>query len=77
LKLSQIKDTSTNFNSSFLSCNEGGSIRLDIREVKIKLEKLNDEVAKKSNIKDVCVLIDHKANIEDVNKSIDDLYKEL
>lgn len=57
--------------------NDLESVRLDTRELKLKLEKLNDEVAQKSNIKDVCVLIDHKANIEDVDKTVEDIYKEM
>lgn len=45
------------------------NFKLDVREVKLKLEKLNDEVSQKSNIKDVCALVDLKANLEDVDKS--------
>ena len=56
---------------------EFDSVRLDLREIKLKLEKLNDEVAVKSNIKDVCALIDLKANVEEVDKSIEALYKEI
>lgn len=41
------------------------------------MEKLNDEVAQKSNIKDVCALIDLKANNEDLDKGIDTVYKEI
>jgi hypothetical protein len=52
-----------------ITAGEIESHRQDVREVKLKLEKLNDEVAHKSNIKDVCALIDLKANIEDVDKS--------
>ena len=48
-----------------------------MRELKLKFEKLTDEVASKSNIKDVCTLVDIKANIEDVEKSFRDLYEEL
>ena len=51
--------------------------RIDLREVKLKLEKLNDEVAAKANIKDVCALIDLKANVEDVDKNIDQIYQEM
>lgn len=49
------------------------AFKLDVREVKLKLEKLNEELAHKSNIKDVCTLIDMKANIEDVDKGLDDM----
>ncbi len=48
-----------------------------MKELKLKFEKLNDEVAIKSNIKDVCALVDLKANIEDVDKSIEGILKEL
>lgn len=52
-------------------------MKLDLREVKLKLEKLNDEVAQKSNIKDVCALVDLKANSEDLEKTYNTLYKEI
>ena len=48
---------------------EQDSIRIELRDIKLKLEKLNDEVAIKSNIKDVCALVDLKANTEEVEKN--------
>ena len=48
--------------------------RQDLKDLKLKLEKLNDEISQKSYIKDVCTLIDMKANIEDVDKHFDSLY---
>ena len=59
------------------SCNDYEGMRLDVRELKLKLERLNDEIAQKSNIKDVCALVDLKANVEDVEKTIQDVYKFL
>ena len=56
------------------SPNEVENLKLDSREVKLKLEKLNDEVPLKANIKDVCTLVDMKANIEEVDKSLGDIY---
>lgn len=50
--------TQGNFNHA---CDIEG-FRYDLKDLKLKLEKLNDEVAQKSNIKDVCTLIDMKAN---------------
>lgn len=50
------------------------SIKLDLRDLKLKLEKLNDELSLKSNIKDVCTLVDIKANYEDVDKTFNNLY---
>jgi hypothetical protein len=52
-------------------------MKLDCREIKLKLEKLNDEVAMKSNIKDVCALVDLKANVEEVDKNFESIYKEI
>lgn len=48
---------------------EQDSIRIELRDIKLRLEKLNDEVAIKSNIKDVCALVDLKANTEEVEKN--------
>ena len=48
---------------------EQDSIRIELRDIKMRLEKLNDEVAIKSNIKDVCALVDLKANTEEVEKN--------
>lgn len=52
-------------------------LKLDLKEIKLKLEKLNDEVSMKSNIKDVCALVDLKANVDDVEKNFDSIYKEI
>ena len=46
-----------------LTGNDVESIKLELRDFKLKIEKLTDEVAVKSNIKDVCTLVDIKANI--------------
>ncbi len=53
------------------------ALRIDLRELKLKIEKLFEEVSQKSNIKDVCALIDLKANIEDVDKNFDLVYQEM
>ena len=42
-----------------------------MREIKLKLEKIVDDLSLKSNIKDVCALVDLKANTEDLEKSLD------
>ena len=64
---SQLQNQTT---GNIYSVGEIEAYRLDLRDVKLKLEKLNDEVAQKSNIKDVCTLIDLKANVDDVDKNI-------
>jgi len=51
--------------------NDIESFRIDVRELKFKLEKLNDEIAVKSNITDVCALVDLKANSEEVDKNLE------
>jgi len=43
-------------------------------------EKLNDivkQLARKSNIKDVCALLDMKSNTEEVNKALDEIHEEM
>ena len=52
-------------------------MRIELRELKLRLEKLNDEVAIKSNIKDVCALVDLKANTEEVEKNLEVVFKEI
>jgi hypothetical protein len=42
-----------------------------------ELEKLGKEVLLKANIKDICTLLDIKANIDDVNHALEDLHQEL
>jgi hypothetical protein len=69
--------TTGSTHSASLQPTDFESFRIELREVKLKLEKLNDEVAVKSNIKDVCALVDLKANLEDVDKTVEALYKEL
>jgi ABC-type Na+ transport system ATPase subunit NatA len=36
---------------------------------------MKDELSQKSNIKDVCVLVDMKANSEDLKHSIEEVHK--
>lgn len=48
-----------------------------MREIRLKLEKLNDELSLKSNIKDVCALVDLKANVDEVEKSLESIFKEI
>jgi hypothetical protein len=42
-----------------------------------ELEKLGKEILLKANIKDICTLLDIKANIDDVNHALEDLHLEL
>jgi len=53
------------------------AIRLELREIKLKLEKITDELSLKSNIKDVCALVDLKANTEELEKALNQIYKEM
>eukprot|EP00347_Sterkiella_histriomuscorum_P018573 403345000 len=77
-EIQKLKYQNSNDNKgSSAQSNEIESLKLDQRDLKFKLEKLNDEVAIKSNIKDVCALVDLKANTEDVEKGLDTLFKEI
>lgn len=38
-----------------------------------KFDELQNHLLQKSNIKDVCALLDMKANIDDVNKAISEI----
>ena len=49
----------------------------NIQELKGALNKLKDEVSIKSNIKDVCALVDMKANTEDLERCMDSIHKEI
>jgi len=51
--------------------------KYDIRELKLKQERFNEELAKKANISDVCALLDLKANVEEVNKSLEAMHTEV
>ena len=44
-----------------------------IREINL----MKDILPKKSNIKDVCALLDMKSNIEDVNKAFQEMHEEV
>jgi len=35
------------------------------------------QLGRKSNIKDVCALLDMKANTEEINKALDEIHKEM
>ena len=42
-----------------------------------KLTDLVKQLSRKSNIKDVCALLDMKANTEEVNKALDEIHDEI
>ena len=42
-----------------------------------ELDKLGKEILLKANIKDICTLLDIKANIDDVNHALEELHQEL
>lgn len=53
------------------------TVRQELREIKGLVDFMKDELSQKSNIKDVCVLVDMKANSEDLNHSIEEVQKTL
>ena len=42
-----------------------------------KFSQINQDLNLKSNIKDVCLLLDQKSNIDDVNKALTQIHDEL
>lgn len=52
-------------------------VRQELREIKGLVDFMKDELSQKSNIKDVCVLVDMKANSEDLKQSIEEVQKTL
>lgn len=40
-------------------------------------EMFKKELVLKASIKDVCILLDSKANIEDINKALSEIHKEI
>ena len=42
-----------------------------------EINSMKDILPKKSNIKDVCALLDMKSNIEDVNKAFQEMHEEV
>ena len=42
-----------------------------------KYGQLEEDIGQKSNIKDVCTLLDKKSNIEDVNRALSEIHTEL
>jgi hypothetical protein len=42
-----------------------------------KMQDVADQMVQKSNIKDVCALLDMKSNIDDVNKALADTHEEV
>ena len=46
-------------------------------ELRGNVDELGKELVLKSNIKDVCALLDTKAGIADVNKALTEVHKEL
>lgn len=47
------------------------------RPLKYSLDSLEKEMLLKANIKDVCTLLDMKANISDTNRALSEIHKEL
>ena len=48
-----------------------------INYTKGAVEDINKELLMKSSVKDVCALLDMKANIDDVNKALSEIHKDL
>jgi len=44
------------------------------QSTKRSLDEINKSIALKSNIKDVCALLDMKSNIDDVNKALSEIH---
>lgn len=42
-----------------------------------EVSAVNSQLEKKSNIKDVCALLDMKSNIDDVNKALTDMHHDV
>jgi len=53
------------------------TLRQELREIKGLVDFMKDEISQKSNIKDVCVLVDMKANSEDLKRSIEEVQKSV
>ena len=51
------------------------TVRQELREIKGLVDFMKDELNQKSNIKDVCVLVDMKANSEDLKNSIEEVQR--
>ena len=47
------------------------------RGVEERLADINKQLSRKSNIKDVCALLDMKSNTEEVNKALDEIHEEM
>ncbi|CAG9326047.1 unnamed protein product [Blepharisma stoltei] len=52
-------------------------IDLQVKSSKLSLEYLEKELLLKANIKDMCTLLDMKANIIDTNRALSEIHKEL
>jgi hypothetical protein len=48
-----------------------------IQRILKKVEEIEKELLLKASIKDICTLLDMKANIEDINTALSDIHKEL
>ena len=42
-----------------------------------RVADINKQLSRKSNIKDVCALLDMKANTAEVNKALDEIHEEM
>lgn len=47
------------------------------QEMEAKLVDMQKLIGKKSNIKDVCALLDTKSNTDEVNKALDEIHNEM
>jgi hypothetical protein len=56
---------------------ESEAINAEIKDLRYLNMKLLEEIKQKSNIKDVCALVDVKANISDVQRTLENFYTDL
>jgi len=72
-----LKSRYTNLNAELSKKADGKELDTHTLYTKESIEEIKKEVSQKANIKDVCALIDIKANVEDVNKSLESIDKEI
>ena len=46
-------------------------------QIQEKVADIMKQLSRKSNIKDVCALLDMKSNTEEVNKAFDEIHEEM
>eukprot|EP01022_Parablepharisma_sp_SALTPOND_P018885 TRINITY_DN3149_c2_g1_i1.p1 TRINITY_DN3149_c2_g1~~TRINITY_DN3149_c2_g1_i1.p1 ORF type:complete len:945 (+),score=132.86 TRINITY_DN3149_c2_g1_i1:1642-4476(+) len=76
-ELEEVSSSLTNLATEVKMKADAQTLTTDVTRLRMDIDSVSKELAQKSSIKDVCALLDAKANNEDLSKAMAEMHKEL